>query len=142
VDRDKLRRRTTTITKSKKIRMMSKVLNAKNNLPDTFRVLEKDWPLSKNDGKLTKKQQDHQDALDNFFKKMDEDVVEWNKFLNRVWSNRAKMPTLHPEKSLYWEACIREEKLLQLLLWKMVHFALFLVKISINFRPSYSTVFF
>jgi hypothetical protein len=29
---------------------------------------------------------------------MDEDVVEWNKFLNRVWSNRAKMPTLYPEK--------------------------------------------
>jgi hypothetical protein len=38
--------------------------------------------------------------------------------------------------------CIREEKLLQLLLWKMVHFALFLVKISINFRPGYSTKFF
>jgi hypothetical protein len=32
---------------------------------------------------------------------------------------------------------IREEKSLQL-----VHFALFLVKISINFSPSYSTVFF
>jgi hypothetical protein len=31
---------------------------------------------------------------------------------------------------------------MQLLLWKMVHFALFLVKISINFSPSYSTVFF
>jgi hypothetical protein len=38
--------------------------------------------------------------------------------------------------------CIREEKLLQLLLWKMVHFALFLVKISINFRPSYSSTGF
>ena len=37
---------------------------------------------------------------------------------------------------------IREEKLLQLVLWKMVHYALFLVKISINFSPSYSTVFF
>ena len=37
---------------------------------------------------------------------------------------------------------IREENLLQLVLWKMVHFALFLVKISINFSPSYSTVFF
>ena len=37
---------------------------------------------------------------------------------------------------------IREEKLLQLVLWKMVHSALFLVKISINFSPSYSTVFF
>jgi hypothetical protein len=92
VDREKLRRRTITITKRKKIRRMSKVLNAKNNLPDMFRALEKDWPLSKNDGKLMKKQQDHQDALDNFFK-MDEDVVEWNKFLNRV-----KMPTLYPEK--------------------------------------------
>jgi hypothetical protein len=97
VDREKLRRRTITITKRKKIRRMSKVLNAKNNLPDMFRALEKDWPLSKNDRKLMKKQQDHQDALDNFFK-MDEDVVEWNKFLNRVWSNRAKMPTLYPEK--------------------------------------------
>jgi hypothetical protein len=37
---------------------------------------------------------------------------------------------------------IREENLLQIVLWKMVHFALFLVKISINFSPSYSTVFF
>jgi hypothetical protein len=37
---------------------------------------------------------------------------------------------------------IREEKLLQFLLWKMMHFALFLVKISINFSPSYSTIFF
>jgi hypothetical protein len=26
--------------------------------------------------------------------------------------------------------------------WKMVHFALFVVKIAINFSPSYSTVFF
>jgi hypothetical protein len=60
--------------------------------------------LSKNDGKLTTKQQDHQDALDNFFKKMDEDVVEQNKFLNRVQSNSAKMPSLYPEKSLTWEA--------------------------------------
>jgi hypothetical protein len=39
-------------------------------------------------------------------------------------------------------ADIREEKLLQSFLWKMVHFALFLVKISINFRPGYSTLFF
>jgi hypothetical protein len=37
---------------------------------------------------------------------------------------------------------IREENLLQMVLWKMVHFALFLVKISINFSPGYSTVFF
>jgi hypothetical protein len=37
---------------------------------------------------------------------------------------------------------IREAKLLQLLLWKMMHFALFLMKISINFRPGYSTLFF
>jgi hypothetical protein len=37
---------------------------------------------------------------------------------------------------------IREEKLLQSFLWKMVHFALFLVKISINFWPGYSTLFF
>jgi hypothetical protein len=40
------------------------------------------------------------------------------------------------------ERYIREENLLQMVLWKMVHFALFLVKISINFSPSYSTVFF
>jgi hypothetical protein len=40
------------------------------------------------------------------------------------------------------EICIREENLLQMVLWKMVHFALFLVKISINFSPGYSTVFF
>jgi hypothetical protein len=32
---------------------------------------------------------------------------------------------------------IREEKLLQLVLWKMVHFALFLVKISINFSTMF-----
>jgi hypothetical protein len=52
VDGEKLRRRTTTtITKRKKIRRMSKVLNAKNNLPDTFRAFEKELPLSKNDGK-------------------------------------------------------------------------------------------
>jgi hypothetical protein len=57
MDREKLRRTTTTITKRKKIRRMSKVLNAKKNLPDTFRALEKDWLLSKNDGKLLKKQQ-------------------------------------------------------------------------------------
>jgi hypothetical protein len=31
---------------------------------------------------------------------------------------------------------------LQLMLWKVVHFALFLVKISINFSLNYSTVFF
>jgi hypothetical protein len=37
---------------------------------------------------------------------------------------------------------IREENLLQMMLWKTVHFALFLVKISINFSPGYSTVFF
>jgi hypothetical protein len=37
---------------------------------------------------------------------------------------------------------IREENLLQMVLWKTVHFALFLVKIPINFSPSYSTVFF
>jgi hypothetical protein len=37
---------------------------------------------------------------------------------------------------------IREENLLQMVLWKTVHFALFLVKISINFSTGYSTVFF
>jgi hypothetical protein len=37
---------------------------------------------------------------------------------------------------------IREENLLQMVLRITVHFALFLVKISINFSPGYSTVFF
>jgi hypothetical protein len=37
---------------------------------------------------------------------MDEDMAEWNKFLNRVWSNRAKRPSLYPEKRLTWEAKI------------------------------------
>jgi hypothetical protein len=37
---------------------------------------------------------------------MDEDMAEWNKCLNRVWSNKAKMPSLYPEKSLTWEARI------------------------------------
>jgi hypothetical protein len=37
---------------------------------------------------------------------------------------------------------IREENLLQMVLWKTVHFALFLVKISINFSPGYSKFFF
>jgi hypothetical protein len=49
------------------------------------------------------------------------------------------------QSQLSWsqiQAYIREEKLLQLVLWKMVHFAQFLVKISISFSPSYSTVFF
>jgi hypothetical protein len=46
---------------------------------------------------------------------------------------------LHHE---YYSIFIREENLLQMVLWKMVHFALFLVKISINFSPGYSTVFF
>jgi hypothetical protein len=57
-----------------------------------------------NDAKLTKKQQDNLKALDNFFAKMDEDMAEWNNFLNRVWCNKAKMPLLYPEKSLTWEA--------------------------------------
>jgi hypothetical protein len=44
----------------------------------------------------------------------------------------------HPEPSKH----IREENLLQMVLWKTVHFALFLVKISINFSHDCSTVFF
>jgi hypothetical protein len=37
---------------------------------------------------------------------MDEDVGKRNQFLNRVWSNKAKMPSLYPEKSVTWEARI------------------------------------
>jgi hypothetical protein len=97
MDREKQRRRrTTTITKRKKIIRMSKDLNADNNLPDMSRGFEKDWPLLKNDAKLTKKQQNNQEALDNFFATMYEG--ERNKFLNRVWSNKGKMPTLYPQK--------------------------------------------
>jgi hypothetical protein len=36
---------------------------------------------------------------------MDEDVAKRNKFL-RVWSNKVKMPSLYPEKSVTWEAWI------------------------------------
>jgi hypothetical protein len=51
-----------------------------------------------------KKQQDNLKALNNFFAEMGRDVR--NKFLNRVWSHKAKMPSLYPEKSLTWEAQI------------------------------------
>jgi hypothetical protein len=79
MDGEKHRGRTTTITKRQKIRKMSKDLNANNNLPDMSRGFEK-------------------------IVKMDEDMVEWNTFLNKVWSNKAKMPSLYSEKSLTWEA--------------------------------------
>jgi endo-beta-N-acetylglucosaminidase D len=46
-----------------------------------------------------KKQQDNLKALNNFFAEMGRDVAKRNKFLNRVWSNKAKMPSLYPEKS-------------------------------------------
>jgi hypothetical protein len=39
-------------------------------------------------------------------------------------------------------SCIREEKLLQLVVWKMVHFALFLVQISIILAPVTVQYFF
>jgi hypothetical protein len=107
MDGEKVRRTTATITKGKKIRRMSKDLNAKSDVPHTFRAFEKEWPLSNHDKKLTKKQQEHQDALDNFFSKMDEDVAEWDKFLNRVWSNKAKQDAITlSRKSLTWEARI------------------------------------
>ncbi len=85
---------------------MSKDQNAKINLADTSRGFQKEWPLANKDAKLTRKQQDNQKALNKFFSKMDEDETKWNKFLNRVWSNKAKMPSLYPEKSLTWEARI------------------------------------
>jgi hypothetical protein len=49
-----------------------------------------------NDAKLTKKQQDYQKTLDNFFAKMDQDMAKWKKFMNRVWSKKAKMPSFYP----------------------------------------------
>jgi hypothetical protein len=77
---------------------MSKDLNAKNDVPHMFRAFEKEGPLSNDDEKLTKKQQENQNALDHFFSKMDKNVGEQNKFLKRVWSNKAKMPSLYPQK--------------------------------------------
>jgi hypothetical protein len=47
---------------------------------------------------IKKKQQDYQKALDNFFAKMDQDMAKQNKFLNRVWSKKAKMPSFYSEK--------------------------------------------
>jgi hypothetical protein len=75
VDGDEVRRTTATIRKRKKIRRMSTDLNAKIDEPHTLRAFEKEWPLSNDDKKLTKKQQEHQDVLDHFFSKMDEDVA-------------------------------------------------------------------
>jgi hypothetical protein len=85
---------------------MSNNLDTNNNLSDIATGFQNDWPLSNSDVKLTKKQQDNVKALKNFFTKMDEDVGERNQFLNRVWSNKAKMPSLYPEKSVTWEAQI------------------------------------
>ncbi len=55
---------------------MSNNLNAKIDEPHMFRAFKKEWPLSNDDKKLMKKQQEHQDALDHFFSKMDKDVGE------------------------------------------------------------------
>jgi hypothetical protein len=61
-----------------------------------------------------------------------------------LYSFEGKMtqPTKCHAPIMHSKMDIREGNLLQMVLWKMVHFALFLVKISINFSPSYSTVFF
>jgi hypothetical protein len=77
---------------------MSNDLDTNNNLSDIATRFQNDWPWSNSDEKLTKKQQDNVKALKNFVAKMDEDVAEWNKFLNRVWNNKAKMSLLYPEK--------------------------------------------
>jgi hypothetical protein len=76
MDGDEVRRATATIRKRKKIRRMSNDLNAKIDEPHMFRAFKKEWPLSNDDKKLMKKQQEHQDALDHFFSKMDKDVGE------------------------------------------------------------------
>jgi hypothetical protein len=56
-------------TTTKKIKRMRKDLDGNNNLTDTWTGFQNDWPLSNNDAKLTKKQQDYQKALDNFLPK-------------------------------------------------------------------------
>jgi hypothetical protein len=93
-----------TNNKNKEDKRMSNNLDTNNNLSDIVTGFQNDWPLSNSDVKLTKKQQDNVKALENFFTKMDEDVGKWNQFLNRVWSNKAKMPLPYPEKSVTWEA--------------------------------------
>jgi hypothetical protein len=89
-----------TNNKNKEDKRMSNDLDTNNNLSDIATV----WPLSNSELKLTKKQQNNIKALENFFTKMDEDVAEQNQFLNRIWSNKAKMPSLYAEKNVTWEA--------------------------------------
>ncbi len=80
VDGDEIRRTTARKRKRKKIRRMSKGLNAKIDVPHIFRAFEKSGHCQTM-MKLTKNQQEHQDALDHFFSKMDKDVDERNKIL-------------------------------------------------------------
>jgi hypothetical protein len=93
-----------TNNKNKEDKRMSNNLNKNNILSDIATRFQNDWPLSNSNVKLMKKQQDSVKALKNFFTKMDEDVGERNQFLNRVLSNKAKMPSPYPEKSVTWEA--------------------------------------
>jgi hypothetical protein len=93
-----------TNNKNKEDKRMSNDLDTNNNLSDIATGFQNDWPLLNSDVKLTKKQQDNVKALENFFTKMDEDVAERNQFLNRIWSNKAKMPSLYAEKNVTWEA--------------------------------------
>jgi hypothetical protein len=85
-------------TKNKENKRMSNNLDTNNNLSDIATGFQNDWSLLNSDVKLTRKQQDNVKALKNFLTKMDEDVAKRNQFLNRVWSNKAKMPLLYPEK--------------------------------------------
>jgi hypothetical protein len=79
---------------------MSKDLDA-NNLADALTGFQNDWPLSNNDAKLTKKQQDNLKALTT-------SLLKWMKMWpngTNFWtefgaSNKAKVPLLYPEKSL------------------------------------------
>jgi hypothetical protein len=56
--------------------------------------------------------------------------------------------TKHSQLVRHWEQvlsncwCIREENLLQVLLWKMVHFAPFIVKNSQKLTPGFCTIIF
>jgi hypothetical protein len=70
-------------TQTKKIKRMSKDIDANNNLADTATAFQNDWPFLNSNANSTKKQQDNVKALENFLAEMDEDMAKQNKFLRQ-----------------------------------------------------------